>query len=787
MTGATDPAVPGTPSLATPMPTMYFYDALSNLTSVYQWPQTRTYLYDSLGELTSASTPTTLTYTTFGEVNTRTDPRGIIATYTYDTLNRLHTITYSDSTPTVTYNYGTTPASFNNGAVSSITDGSGSTTFTYNNLEQIMQAAKVLGGVTYNMQYAYNGAGELATLTYPSGRVVTQTYDPIGRLQKIADATNNYLTLTPTTDYTSAGQLKHFAYGNGVVADFGYNDHFETTSIRYSKTGSADLLNLTYGYGTQNDGEIATITDNVVPANSTSYTYDAWSRLSTAQAGPNNTPTWKYSYDYDRFGNRKHQNLLAGTTGYNTQLMIDPSTNHITGTGNTYDAAGNMTGDSLHTYAFDAENRIKNVDITAATYSYDAMNTRAKKVVGSTTTLYIFSGSSLIAEYAGGAAASSPTKEYIGGGGSALASVSSGVVTYYHADHLSARVESNATGGLTRTYGHLPFGEDWYQPTGTDKWKFTSYEQDTESSLNYAMNRFDSGRYGRFMSLDPLGGSVGAPQSLNRYAYAGNDPVNHADPSGLLMEPTCRTGMEVGCGGGGGAGGSGVYVDGVELPNFSSLGGDLVAAGAANDITTQVTTTNETASTEMVSHIIYDDQGNVIGVSSGASTIVTDTDVVTYLSSFSIGSPANNFPTTIGAGGGEGRQRTPWYKNSCIQHALAKGAATAGLDAIGLIPEGGAVAAGFSLFHGAAGISNGTKILGRVAVGGALISTGVSLSDASGPNGGVASFAGFQTGVNALGLAKSLFEAIPVAGQVIAGIAVVGDFVSAGMEIAECH
>ena len=170
------------------------------------------------------------------------------------------------------------------------------------------------------------------------------------------DATNNYMMIAPVTDYNSAGQLKHFTYGNGVVADFGYNDHFETTSIRYSKTGSADLLNLVYNYGTQNDGEISTITDNLDATHSTSYTYDAWARLSTAQAGPNATPTWKYSYDYDRFGNRKNQNLLAGTTGYNTQLTIDPATNRITGTGNTYDAAGNMTGDSTHVYAFDAEN-----------------------------------------------------------------------------------------------------------------------------------------------------------------------------------------------------------------------------------------------------------------------------------------------------------------------------------------------------------------------------------------------------------------------------------------------
>ena len=62
--------------------------------------------------------------------------------------------------------------------------------------------------------------------------------------------------------------------------------------------------------------------------------------------------------------------------------------------------------------------------------------------------------------------------------------------------------------------------------------------------LNYAMNRFDSGRYGRFMSMDRLAGSVASPQSLNQYAYAGNDPINRADPTGLdyCLENNCPGG-----------------------------------------------------------------------------------------------------------------------------------------------------------------------------------------------------------------------------------------------------
>jgi hypothetical protein len=41
--------------------------------------------------------------------------------------------------------------------------------------------------------------------------------------------------------------------------------------------------------------------------------------------------------------------------------------------------------------------------------------------------------------------------------------------------------------------------------------------------------------------VDRLAGSLGNPQSLNRYSYAGNDPVNFNDPSGLLSEESLRS------------------------------------------------------------------------------------------------------------------------------------------------------------------------------------------------------------------------------------------------------
>jgi hypothetical protein len=70
-------------------------------------------------------------------------------------------------------------------------------------------------------------------------------------------------------------------------------------------------------------------------------------------------------------------------------------------------------------------------------------------------------------------------------------------------------------------------------------------------------NRYYSNAYGRFMTPDPASSSANAndPQSWNRYAYAGGDPTNSNDPTGLDFELTCDGGdgsdNDSDCGGGG--------------------------------------------------------------------------------------------------------------------------------------------------------------------------------------------------------------------------------------------
>ena len=58
--------------------------------------------------------------------------------------------------------------------------------------------------------------------------------------------------------------------------------------------------------------------------------------------------------------------------------------------------------------------------------------------------------------------------------------------------------------------------------------KFAGREFDPETNLYYNRARYYDPQLARFLSEDPIGQSGG----VNQYAYAGNNPIGGADPSG---------------------------------------------------------------------------------------------------------------------------------------------------------------------------------------------------------------------------------------------------------------
>jgi RHS repeat-associated protein len=183
---------------------------------------------------------------------------------------------------------------------------------------------------------------------------------------------------------------------------------------------------------------------------------------------------------------------------------------------------------------YDGENRLTAYNsANVAGYTYDGNGLRViKSVSGGTATVSVFSGSSLIAEYDNGAAPTTPTREYVYGGLGLLAMLSGGTTTYYHQDHLSVRLTTDANGNVLTQQATFPFGEQWYQSGSGNKFVFTSYDRDSESGLDYAMARYYYSSTGTFIMADPVAGTPSDPQSWNRYPYGRNNPINITDPSG---------------------------------------------------------------------------------------------------------------------------------------------------------------------------------------------------------------------------------------------------------------
>lgn len=100
------------------------------------------------------------------------------------------------------------------------------------------------------------------------------------------------------------------------------------------------------------------------------------------------------------------------------------------------------------------------------------------------------------------------------------------------------RLVTNGNGTQSDTQSHNGFGRVM-DGGGVAPTFFTTYERQMTGS-DYARARFYRSDHGRFASPDPYRGSYrqGDPQSLNRYIYVTNDPINRSDPSGLV---TCTT------------------------------------------------------------------------------------------------------------------------------------------------------------------------------------------------------------------------------------------------------
>ena len=107
--------------------------------------------------------------------------------------------------------------------------------------------------------------------------------------------------------------------------------------------------------------------------------------------------------------------------------------------------------------------------------------------------------------------------------------------TFYYAldGNADVRILIDDEGIVTDTYRFDAFGNSLIKEGNTrNPYGYRSEEADSLTGLVYLRARFMNPSTGTFISEDSFGGFLSNPITLNRYAYAGQNPVSFADPSG---------------------------------------------------------------------------------------------------------------------------------------------------------------------------------------------------------------------------------------------------------------
>ena len=109
-----------------------------------------------------------------------------------------------------------------------------------------------------------------------------------------------------------------------------------------------------------------------------------------------------------------------------------------------------------------------------------------------------------------------------------------GAVSWLHKDHLaSARLSSFMGSAPVQRHDYGPYGKPVASAASSvlNGKAYINERYDAETGLQYLHARYYDPHLGRFVSPDTWDPTLPGVD-INRYAYAGNDPVNGSDPSG---------------------------------------------------------------------------------------------------------------------------------------------------------------------------------------------------------------------------------------------------------------
>lgn len=214
-----------------------------------------------------------------------------------------------------------------------------------------------------------------------------------------------------------------------------------------------------------------------------------------------------------------------------------------------WDANGNMTsslddaGNSA-TYTYDGKNQLTRVERQLADgsnivveYEYDWQRNRTAKIINGIRTNYIVDSNrplpvvmmetdgngQILVSYTYGPTSYLP-----------ISQTRNGETYFYHYDGSeNVRMLTDSSGNIVAEYSYDSQGNLLFAVGSIDNnFLFSGQQYDHDAGLYYHRARYRDTNTGRFTQMDQYSGRMHEPQTLHKYNYAHNDPVNLSDPSG---------------------------------------------------------------------------------------------------------------------------------------------------------------------------------------------------------------------------------------------------------------
>jgi large repetitive protein len=520
------------------------YDLDGNQTAQTDGNGNTTYwTYDSLGLQDTKTVPATTAYTTSAERTTdyaydadgdlvsETAPGGVTLAFTYNGDGDLLTESGAGATATTParvfgYNAdgevtsaqtctstscGTVDTSESigydsEGDVTSVSGSAGTSSFTYNQDDQLYTATTAAGTTTYHHEngllsavddpltgetdtYTYNDMDQVSTVTYGTGGdVQTYGYTPLGEVSSDTITNGSATVGSISYGYNAAGELTSKTDQDAVASTYGYDEAGRLTSWDTPTTDTA------YGYDADSN-RTSTTTTSVATGDVTSTvtnSYDARDELSSSTSTPASGTAATTAYAYTANGTLTSEGSTAATfDAYGDQ--VSSGTDSFT-----YDALGRVVtrtrAGSTVDLSYDGVGNQLASDGTGDDYVYNPSGSLiSASIDGTDVDLWTDAHTDVVGDFTSSGTALSGTAEY-----DPLGNVLSQTG---NASGLSVGYQSGYTDSAT---GGVDMDARWYTPSS-----------------------------GQFTSADTVENSAAPdPANANPFGYANASPLDSIDPSG---------------------------------------------------------------------------------------------------------------------------------------------------------------------------------------------------------------------------------------------------------------